>query len=1327
MSELDWSKIKTGATFQALASVILRHEDEKARIYDRPGKDAAIDMKSGDGTCVYQAKYVRDQKFSRIISESLNELEKIKEYRLGNHPNKKFWEGVSKWCLITNAVMNPGDEIKWNDEVVNKFKEEGFEDVYLWHQAVIAEKLIKYPDIKREYFETENRVLLSLSEAYERLLKEEILTYSLDIPFYGRDDKFKEVLEFIDDTEMKVLPIHGAGGVGKTRFALEIGTKASLKEWGDVYWANVNTMAADSRWLTAVVTSRKTLLILDEPEDPNLIKILLEQIASIRLNNWKIVVVVRSSNDPILAPLKKPKLKLLAKEIKLEALQKGNSESMTYSLLKKSPIFKETKDGDLKEWSKRISNLCNHYPVWITISISLLEKGKNLNDLPADEYSLAMMYLEEILIHVPNELNGDVIRYKEFIQWIALFQPINREKDNSVIAFIYEDLALSRQSYIDSLFDNLLKRNFAFQRGRLIEIKPDVIRDYVLHDWLVKNQKNSIELVRRILSNNKFPESKRALKQLGILEVSYKLKGENFSVLSPVINELCGKAQNGNLIAQHNVLEIASEVCIARPTDFVRLSKILRNNFKENKLIKHELGEFEITHKDLILNLPWELYKIGKYAYNNDEIKTVFEELLEIARYEALNIKKKESYLENDGKRALHLVSRLIIGEIEQVSTYEDVAYNWLIHKLEKLKNELEKDTGILSAISKTILQIERRDSYFSDGTFIFRTYQIHPNLSSAKRRSCLRSKLWEIVSSADTSVQTRIFLWKLLVVSHQSVNVASDPWNRKDSKYKVEWEKEIEDDLEKVLDFLKSRKIALEEGRFLHEIWSWHFRFDKRQHLKDISDECEKLFLENEEIRDFNQLFTYERHKNKKDISKEIAHKILNKDEFTIEKFVNDSFEFAGKDKFWYGAAGVAHFLGESYQASDKVQDFVKDVLNKSNDKTDEQLSFAFEILAVEVKRIREELPDKLKEFILKVAESLANNDLVKRWYCSLYTAPHPEISGLLIEQDFDVLEEFYNRDYLDQSSLSNLMYTFGYMFDVNFKRVQENIAKIWCIISARHTAKCFNDILKGISYRSIFKVDCIPDLFNWILEQLKNVVFLEDLGEDLEYDFSELKKKSKSSISIKWYTDFLNERVSKYGGTEGQNEKLRSRNFQIVKFVDKVKREEKADPQIIECLKELLQINFHKSILGFELPEIIKNLDPEGFILPDLILEKIENREFRWEKPKGYEWTRYAGQYQINSPAWREIAKKACEYANGLEHKEKVEIYSSLLPSGIISWEGPYGEFNPRWQQEIQIAKEDSCKEQDPDLKKFFEWRLKVAQDDFDREKLRFEEDER
>lgn len=777
MADLNWSKIGNGPTFESLSSVIVKHEDRKARVYDRPGKDAAIDIKSGDGKCVYQAKYIGDQSFDTAIKESLKELDKIKKYKKEEHANFEFWVDVKKWCLITNAKQNPTDEKNWQEQVVEKFKAEGFEEVMLWPSSTLAKKIIDLPHVKQEYFEGENRVIISLSEAYEKLEIDQVVSFAISLDYLGRESELEALDKFLKNRDTRVLPIHGPGGVGKTRFALQASIDANEREDWDVYWANVETMTLCSSWFQTIIPSRKTLLVIDEPDDAKLIKVLLEQISLAKMSNWKVLVVTRSPKDPVLQVLRNPRSKILENGIELAPLAGNDIEKLAYNLLSKCEKLKAVREDDLKDWAKIIGKISNGFPIWATLAVFLIEGGKRISDLPNDDYGLAALYVEEIVKYIPLELIGDKLASRKFLQLLSLFQPINVQTDEELLHFIAQRICLRREEYIHELFSNLINRNVCKKRGRLVEIKPDVIRDHIIYDWLGKNKHNAEALVKSILETDKFPQPQKALRQLGRLELSYKLKNKDFSVLEPVVSELKKIAKKGTLLDQHNVLSIASEFCFSRPLALVEISQILRTSFRPNEKIMNQLwGETELSHFDLVLKLPWEIFNIGRYSLSNEEQEKVFRELIELAKYEYHNIDSEKQYLKNDGKRALELLQRLLPGGKEQFRSFDKIANVWIGEKLEEFNAIDDAELHIFKKLATTILSIDRKD-FYSDGmkvTIIM--YFIPPTSEAGAMRQNLRSKLWEIAEERKLDPNKQKKIWKLLVETNRQANIASDP-----------------------------------------------------------------------------------------------------------------------------------------------------------------------------------------------------------------------------------------------------------------------------------------------------------------------------------------------------------------------------------------------------------------------------------------------------------------------------------------------------------------------------------------------------------------------
>src|SRR6185295_8164995 len=116
--------------------------------------------------------------------------------------------------------------------------------------------------------------------------------------------------------------VHGPGGIGKSRFLLEIGCSANL-EGLEVVWGQEATLSSNTDWFAAITPERPTLMLLDEPKDPRLLDRISEQLSAGRMQTWKVVVSVRSPKDPVLRAVNEMSVDLRETPIELAPLSKA--------------------------------------------------------------------------------------------------------------------------------------------------------------------------------------------------------------------------------------------------------------------------------------------------------------------------------------------------------------------------------------------------------------------------------------------------------------------------------------------------------------------------------------------------------------------------------------------------------------------------------------------------------------------------------------------------------------------------------------------------------------------------------------------------------------------------------------------------------------------------------------------------------------------------------------------------------------------------------------------------------------------------------------------
>ena len=348
MRDRNWGAITSGATFEALAATLVFFEDPKAVPFGRRGSDGGQDVRSGDGTCVFQAKHHESPWAAKAIADAKQEATKIARYREPGHERYEQWQGVTHWRLVTNTLFNPTDQQRWDHEVVPVFRSQGLIAEY-WGRSQLDALLDKHPEIDRPFFQNETRVFLTLPEAREQVASQEpFLKRSSPMPLVGRRDELHQVDRFML-SDSKFLVIHGAGGVGKTRLLIEAGEQvASTGRW-HVLWANAATMLSSGTWFSGIVPERPTLLLVDEPDDEQLMKILDEQQSS-RAANWKVAIAVRSPKDPVMRWLGGSRTRKRVHKISLDVLRPNEAEQMCKDLLSSGPLGAR---GD--EWCREVA------------------------------------------------------------------------------------------------------------------------------------------------------------------------------------------------------------------------------------------------------------------------------------------------------------------------------------------------------------------------------------------------------------------------------------------------------------------------------------------------------------------------------------------------------------------------------------------------------------------------------------------------------------------------------------------------------------------------------------------------------------------------------------------------------------------------------------------------------------------------------------------------------------------------------------------------------------------------------------------------------------
>jgi DNA-binding transcriptional ArsR family regulator len=276
--------------------------------------------------------------------------------------------------------------------------------------------------------------------------------------------------------------VHAAGGTGKTRFLLEGASRVAANGDWQVLWANTRSLEASSNWFDAVVPERPTLLCIDEPDDESLISRLQEQLGTRvgRAQQWKIAIAVRSWKDPIVRALQHPKRTQWLETLRLEPLSTSECIDMCHKLFETGKLADADKDW-LDESAKTLGRRFSGYPIWISLAVHLMEEEGTLANFYDMAKALCCYYVDEAL---GKGTNSDELTC--VFRRVALIAPLNCE-DESQIEDIAKRCGVRTVDAVHSAIKRLVSAGLlrrGGERDSLVEVKPDVLRNYIVLDWL---------------------------------------------------------------------------------------------------------------------------------------------------------------------------------------------------------------------------------------------------------------------------------------------------------------------------------------------------------------------------------------------------------------------------------------------------------------------------------------------------------------------------------------------------------------------------------------------------------------------------------------------------------------------------------------------------------------------------------------------------------------------------------------------------------------------------------------------------------------------------
>lgn len=1302
MAERKWGAITNGATFESLATTIVFFEDSKASLFGRRGKDGGQDARSGDGTRVFQAKHHENGAAAAALSDAKKEAKKIAEYRRPGHSRHSQWIGVKHWRLATNAEFNPTDKEKWDAEVAPLFAKLGLTADY-WERENLNALLDRHPEIHRSFFENETRVFLSLPEVKDRLPAQEPFLRRNELgPFCGRAAEKTVLREFLASDKLFLI-VHGAGGTGKTRFIVDTGDEiASEGDW-QVLWANIESMAATGAWFEAVVPERATMLLLDEPADETILQQLAEQLGGRvgRAAKWKVIVTVRSPKDPVLRFLRGARLKSRVQELSLTPLPSADAEEMAFELLKTGNNGHWSDEG-MRDTARHLGQRFSRHPVWLTLAVQHLDDHGDLRKVPADARDLADEYLLEI---EGKQSDATPEGVRTMLRWVALLGTVNRQ-DDAAVRLIGERCGITSLVEVRERLASLVRRRALTERGarsRFVEIKPDVLRDHVLLRWLARevgagrlevsdDGKQLLTPVLEATSKGGLSALGRAiLTSLARTEFILRQGDHEVGLLDTFFVSLERAVPTMTASQRLTLPDVVEAIAHFHPCATTNLVRALRTKKASDESIDGMFGPRIIRQDDVVLALAWPLFGAAMGAQSDDEKEVVLRELCALAKEEAELASKLPRGLPNDGKRAAALVARVLEGGPQFWSEYDDTAAKLGTEVLDELEEHAPSrgQLALLSALIQPLLATQRRQTWAEDMSFHVRMFTIAPEGTAWQARSAVLTRLKNALKNGGIPSESLVQLWHVFARAREGEALQT-----------LEWTHEV----------LTSRSASLGELSAAREVWDWYRRFEKRPDVKAAADKLEAVYASNDLAKEFQSLIpNSEDWRERDDRAAAKAAKLAEAvDSREIEAFLERAVSFGGEELL-ARLGGIAWFLGAHAASHDKVREFIEESLQHPSVTPREEFIVATAVSWVAAVRKSESANSHalVNDLLAKCANVERRAHLLERIYARL---PRPIEIGDFTSEEHALLRDSYGL-FTSTGRYVQLVAALALSVDHEWSSLRPLLESVLRGVPADQKHQAAQTVVDAICWVVARDAPTTPPhgLAEWLLTELLTLPDFDDLGGIGEWNLAEIIKRL-GPIELRWLPDALAQRQQQECSTQDSRQvRAVGHNVRISKYVKKIAADDAASPSVVEAVGEVLELFKDNGSVGYYLPEVLRDIDPEGFVVP----AKIAARAAIESDADGMRrLARIGGAYVINSSPWRTIALAAIRAASLLGSDALRSVYGALGERGNLWWSGAVGVVPPIFSEAVTRARANLDAETEAELRPYWQQRLAFAE---------------
>lgn len=545
-----------------------------------------------------------------------------------------------------------------------------------------------------------------------------------DYQLVGRNDEINSIDRFIE-SDKRILPIIGRGGIGKSKVLYEVARKYSSAKssWSRFLFIKENINFDDSV-LKQIPPGNSVLVLEDAHRYDQLLKVFAIFRNRDLLDRIKLIITSRPSGEELLDMNLSISIdqSFVDEKIRLNDLSLKDTETLIRQFVKN--------DDGLVSY---IKNLTKDSPLAAIIGSRLvaekkLEPAKIATD---NEFIRRVLdrFLEDFKVRISTDAYLD-----DLLKYVAALGPI-KSGDKAFISTLSKVLEV-KESKIISKLDELENCGLLIRRGRLLRITPDLLSDHILYKACISNQGPTTGFPTEVYAEFSDNYATHLLANVSEIEWRAKLDGIEVNLLSDIWEDIYTQFREAINYDRVEILKKIEKASFFQPKETMKLIQIALNE-PTTKKPTGELAEVmsalrEWTQDDVLRQVPNILKNV---SYHLDHLKLCCQILWDLGK---------------DDRRELNPNPDHSIRVLQDIVGYNNprqpVAFK---EKIVGFLEELNRDPTVHDfkySICDVISEILKKEGEYT--TSDAHAFTFHPYMLNVKALLPIRKRVIDILES---------------------------------------------------------------------------------------------------------------------------------------------------------------------------------------------------------------------------------------------------------------------------------------------------------------------------------------------------------------------------------------------------------------------------------------------------------------------------------------------------------------------------------------------------------------------------------------------------